>query len=190
MGIFPWYSHTEPIIWWSPDPRFILETASLKISKSMRQVLRRNQFRFTFDQAFSDVITQCKQIYRKDQSGTWITNDMLSAYEELHRLGFAHSVEVWENEQLVGGLYGISLGHCFFGESMFANVSNASKAGFITLVQTLEKQGFTWIDCQVHTDHLETLGAEEIPREEFLSKLEIGLTKPTYQGNWQKLFLS
>ena len=190
MGIFPWYSHTEPIIWWSPDPRFILETASLKISKSMRQVLRRNQFQFTFDQAFSDVIAECKQIDRKGQSGTWITHDMLSAYEELHRLGFAHSVEVWENDQLVGGLYGISLGQCFFGESMFAKVSNASKAGFITLVQTLEEQGFTWIDCQVHTDHLERLGAEEIPREEFLSRLTQDLNHPTYQGNWQLMFPS
>ncbi|MEM6345473.1 MAG: leucyl/phenylalanyl-tRNA--protein transferase [Bacteroidota bacterium] len=187
MGIFPWYSEYEPIVWWSPDPRCVLETAQLKVSKSMRQILRRNQFQVSFDQAFGTVIQECRKIKRKGQHGTWITDEMEEAYCSLHDMGFAHSVEVWENEQLVGGLYGVSVGRCFFGESMFSRVSNASKTGFITLVKHLQKAGFNWIDCQIYNDHLGSLGASEISREAFLRRLADDIKQDTLQGNWETL---
>ncbi|WNJ19562.1 leucyl/phenylalanyl-tRNA--protein transferase [Pontibacter sp. G13] len=186
-GIFPWYSDGQPIIWWSPDPRFILEPHEVKVSKSMRKVLRDRQFRITYDQAFEDVIQACKQIPRMGQSGTWITDEMQQAYIHLHKLGYAHSVEAWQEDQLVGGLYGISLGSCFFGESMFAKVSNASKAAFLTLVHDLTNHGFTMIDCQVHTAHLESLGAKEVYREWFVTRLHEGLQAPSMIGNWESL---
>lgn len=184
MGIFPWYSEEEPILWWSPDPRFVLYPEDLKISKSMRPILNQRRFRISYDQAFQEVVSRCKQIDRPGQRGTWITGYMLEAYCELHRQGYAHSVEVWQDDKLVGGLYGVSMGNCFFGESMFADVSNASKAGFITLIQDLRQQGFRLIDCQVPTQHLASFGAQEIPRERFLIELALHLKKATHQGNW------
>ncbi|MFK7926438.1 MAG: leucyl/phenylalanyl-tRNA--protein transferase [Bacteroidia bacterium] len=190
MGIFPWYSEYEPIVWWSPDPRCILETNQLKVSKSMRQILRRAGFRISFDQAFGTVIQECRKIKRKGQRGTWITDEMETSYCSLHEMGFAHSVEVWENEKLVGGLYGVSVGRCFFGESMFSRASNASKAGFITLVQHLQAAGFQWIDCQIYNDHLGSLGASEISRESFLARLAHDIKLDTLQGNWEDLLKS
>jgi leucyl/phenylalanyl-tRNA--protein transferase len=190
-GIFPWYSEEDPtIMWWAPDPRFVLYPGKLKVSKSMRQVLRKGQFEVTFDQRFREVMVACQQIKREGQYGTWITEEMLNGYCQLHEQGFAHSVEVWQQGELVGGLYGISLGQCFFGESMFAKASNASKTGFITLVQKLKQLGIKLIDCQVHTNHLESLGAEEIPREQYMYLLSQHLQQPTYRGNWQALLAS
>jgi len=188
MGIFPWFSDDEPIIWWSPDPRFVLFPDKIKVSKSMRPILRKKRFRVSYDCAFEQVIDACKVIKRKDQEGTWITGDMKEAYCKLHEMGYAHSVEVWEGETLVGGLYGVSLGQCFFGESMFTRVSNASKVGFITLVRALIERGFQLIDCQVYTEHLASLGAEDISRDSFLTLLEEYVDKPTYKGNWNVLF--
>ena len=157
-GIFPWYSSDKsPILWWSPDPRFVLLPSQLKISKSMRPLFNQNKFQVTWDQNFEDVIKNCQKIERDDQPGTWITSKMLAAYIQLHKKGYAHSVEVWLDNELVGGLYGISLGKVFFGESMFAKVSNASKFGFISLVKQLIKKDFVLIDCQQETKHLESL---------------------------------
>ena len=175
-GIFPWYSVGEPIIWWSPDPRFVLFPEELKVSRSMRKILRQGVFSITFDKAFELVIGQCKKIKRKGQRGTWITPEMQKAYIRLYKLGFAHSVEAWKDGELVGGLYGVSLGKVFFGESMFSSVSNASKACLITLVEHLTKLGFELIDSQVYTGHLEILGAREIPRSEYLNLLKNLLT--------------
>ncbi|KOY85272.1 leucyl/phenylalanyl-tRNA--protein transferase [bacterium 336/3] len=186
-GIFPWFSDGEPIIWWSPDPRFVLYPQNVKVSKSMQQLFRKNTFEVTFDKSFEQVILNCKKIKREGQNGTWITDDMVAAYCSLHQKGFAHSVEVWQSGVLVGGLYGLSLGDSFFGESMFAKVSNASKYGFIALVNALEKKGFNLVDCQVHTEHLESLGAEYIPRKKFLESLKKSLQKETLQGNWGEL---
>ena len=171
-GIFPWYSEGEPIVWYSPEKRMVLTPSDLKISKSMRQVLRRGHFRITWNENFEEVILRCQAIPRKDQDGTWITNEMLTAYLKLHEQGKAKSVEVWENDKLVGGLYGIDLGHVFCGESMFSNVSNASKFAFIHLVQKLEKENYKLIDCQVYNSHLATLGAGEISRKRFMSLLK------------------
>ncbi len=190
QGIFPWFSEGEPLLWWSPDPRSVIFPEELKVSKSMRNVLNRGMFRISFDQAFQEVMTACSEMPRRGQDGTWITEEMVEAYCELHALGFAHSVEVWRDEELVGGLYGLSMGSCFFGESMFSKESNASKAGFITMVRTLQDRGFSLIDCQVHNSHLESLGAREIPREEFLQLLEKGLKNQTMKGNWAKLLNS
>jgi leucyl/phenylalanyl-tRNA--protein transferase len=184
QGIFPWFSPGEPVLWWSPDPRFVLFPSNLHVSRSMRKVLNRNRFRISFDTAFSQVIEECKNIYRKGQNGTWITDSMKTAYEKLHELGYAHSVEVWQGEVLAGGLYGVSLGACFFGESMFSRVSNSSKAALITLARKLEERGFLFIDCQVYSAHLERLGAENISRERFLELLEEGLCRPTLEGKW------
>jgi leucyl/phenylalanyl-tRNA---protein transferase len=171
-GIFPWYSNGEPIIWWSPDPRFVLFPSELKVSRSMRKILRQGVFSITFDKAFERVIEQCRRIKRKGQRGTWITPEMQKAYIRLFKLGFAHSVEAWKDGELAGGLYGVSLGKVFFGESMFSKASNASKACLITLVEHLAKRGFELIDSQVYTRHLETLGAREIPRSEYLALLK------------------
>lgn len=182
-GIFPWFSDDSPIIWWSPDPRFVVYPGEVRITRSMRQVLERGIFRITFDTAFRDVITACS-MPRKHDNGTWITGEMIEAYVKLHELGYAHSVEAWSGDTLAGGLYGISLGRVFFGESMFARESNASKAAFITLAINLERLGFDIIDCQVHTDHLESLGAFEIPREEFIAIIRRALEGETIKGNW------
>lgn len=167
-GIFPWYNEeTEPICWWSPDPRFVLFPAELKVSKSMQAILKNGPFRFTVNQAFEKVIQNCKTIARKGQDGTWISADLQKAFIRLHKLGHAHSAETWLDDKLVGGLYGIRMGALFFGESMFSSVQNASKFAFIHYVQQLRKENVQLIDCQVYTTHLESLGARMIIREEF-----------------------
>lgn len=165
-GIFPWYEG-EHILWWSPDPRFVLFPDELKISKSMRPLLNRNEFEFTTNKAFSQVIRQCKKIVRPGQDGTWITDEVEKAFTRLHKLGYAHSAEVWKDDELVGGLYGVKMGNVFFGESMFSKVSNASRYAFIRYVQQLKEEGIGLIDCQVYTEYLESLGAIMIPREDF-----------------------
>lgn len=171
-GIFPWYNEGEPIIWYSPDPRMVLYPKKLKISKSMRSVLNSKKFKITYNQHFEEVVANCKTISRKDQPGTWITDEMQKAYVELHQMGIAKSVEVWQNKKLIGGLYGIDLGHIFCGESMFSKVSNASKTAFIHLVQKCESKNYKLIDCQVYNDHLASLGAEEILRKNFMKVLK------------------
>lgn len=171
-GIFPWFNQGEPIIWYSPKERMVLFPKNLKISKSMRQILKKNEFKITFNQNFSEVISNCKNIYREGQGGTWITDEMQEAYMKLHKLGIAKSVEVWYDNELVGGLYGIDLGHVFCGESMFSKVSNTSKLAFIYLVKKLEKENYKLLDCQVYNTHLESLGADEISRSEFLKYLK------------------
>ncbi|WP_026754696.1 leucyl/phenylalanyl-tRNA--protein transferase [Sediminibacter sp. Hel_I_10] len=170
LGIFPWFDADEPIIWWSPDPRFVLFPQKLRVSKSMRQVMRNTDFEVTVNADFEAVISNCSKMKRNGQQGTWITNTMKAAYLKLHQMGKAKSVEVWLQGELVGGLYGVDLGNgVFCGESMFAKVSNASKAGFITFI---ENSDYALIDCQVYTNHLESLGAEEISRSHFLSYLD------------------
>jgi len=170
-GIFPWFEDDEPILWWSPEERMVLFFENLKVSKSMRAILKKEEFKVTFNKDFKAVISNCQKIKRIGQNDTWITEDMINAYCKLHELGFAKSVEVWKNEELVGGLYGIDLGDVFCGESMFSKVSNASKVAFVTLAQKLEKAAYKLIDCQVHNDHLESLGCIEIDREEFMDIL-------------------
>ncbi len=170
-GIFPWFDGDVPM-WWCPDPRFVLFPQELKVSKSMQALLKRNAFEFTVNKAFTEVIKACKDKERTDQDGTWITDELEAAYIELHKLGHAHSAEVWINNELAGGLYGIRMDNNFFGESMFSHVSNASKYAFIKYVSLLMKEGVQLIDCQVYTEHLETLGARMIDREEFLIWIE------------------
>ena len=172
-GIFPWFDNSQPILWWSPDPRMVLFPEKLKISKSMKQVLKKDVFSVTYNEAFEEVVESCALAKRDGQDGTWITDEMQEAYLKLHKLGLAKSVEVWQDGKLVGGLYGIYLRNkkIFCGESMFTTVSNASKFGFIKFVQKLREQGVNLIDCQVYTDHLASLGAEEISRQEFLKYL-------------------
>lgn len=172
-GIFPWFSESQPILWWSPDPRMVLFPERLHVSKSMKQLFKHKTFTLSFNRHFEDVIKNCASVNRKDQEGTWITSEMISAYIELHKTGIAQSVEVWKNNELVGGLYGIYLKdkQVFCGESMFSKVSNASKYGFISLVRKLKAEKVKIIDCQVYSKHLESLGAEEIPRKEFCSYL-------------------
>jgi leucyl/phenylalanyl-tRNA--protein transferase len=170
-GIFPWYNQDEPIVWWSPDPRFVLFPNKLRVTKSMQSVLNNGSFRFTINRAFCKVLQNCKTITRQGQEGTWITPAIEQAYTELHELGYAHSAEAWMNGELVGGLYGIRLGNVFFGESMFSKVSNASKFAFINYVHQLQKEKVTLIDCQVYTAHLESLGAKMIERNRFMALL-------------------
>lgn len=170
-GIFPWFNEEDPILWWSPDPRCVLFPSQLKVHASMRSLMRRERFRFTVDLAFETVMRQCGAISRKDQSGTWISEQMVEVYVQLHRLGYAHSAEVWEGDQLAGGLYGVKIGQVFFGESMFSRVSNASKYAFIRYVRLLQTEGVALIDCQQHTAHLESLGAQLIPRVDFQALL-------------------
>jgi leucyl/phenylalanyl-tRNA--protein transferase len=184
QGLFPWFNEGEPILWHSPDPRFVLFPEKLHVSQSMRKVLRQGVFEIRFDTDFPRVIRSCAETRRKGQRGTWITRDMIAAYSELHRLGFAHSAEAWQNGELAGGCYGVFLdslrrpldlgsvsGGVFFGESMFARKTNASKAAFITLARHLFDRGVAFIDCQVHTDHLASLGGEEISRQDYLRML-------------------
>lgn len=185
-GIFPWYADGEPILWWSPDPRFVLFPVELHVSRSMRQFLKKGTVRITFDRAFRKVISACRKP-RPGQNGTWITREMLEAYCALHDLGYAHSVEVWQETRLAGGLYGISLGRAFFGESMFSAIPNASKAALITLVENLGRRGFDLIDCQVETAHLAGLGARPIPRSEFGALLRRSLRHKTLRGNWRDM---
>ena len=184
IGIFPWFNPNEPILWWCPDPRFVLYPDQLKVSKSMRPYFNKNKFTITIDQHFEQVMTLCGQQYRPGQNGTWITDDMIDGYTTLHKQGYAHSVEVWQDETLVGGLYGISLGKVFFGESMFSKVSNASKFGFISLVRLLQDRGFWLIDCQQETQHLASLGAESISRDHFLEILKRNEKEKSIMGSW------
>jgi leucyl/phenylalanyl-tRNA--protein transferase len=183
MGIFPWYAEEDPILWWSPDPRLILEPESLKISKSLKRIICKKQFSITMDHDFKTVINKCATAKRKED-GTWIVNDMINAYIELHHKGFAHSVEVWEKEKLVGGLYGVSIGKIFFGESMFSKTNNASKIALVYLVKTLSEWGFSCIDCQIKTEHLISMGAREISRHDFLNLLKKTGGEKTRVGKW------
>ncbi len=172
-GIFPWYNpDDEAPLWWSPDPRFVLYPHELKVSKSMRQIIKKQHFEYRSNTAFEAVTRNCQSVPRDGQPGTWISDDIVAAYTQLHRMGYAHSAEAWRNGTLVGGLYGIKLGNLFFGESMFSLESNASKFAFISMVTQLREQGIQLIDCQVHTPHLESLGARMIPRETFIDILE------------------
>jgi len=170
-GIFPWFEDGEPITWWAPDWRMVLFLDDLKVSKSMRNILNRGMFKVTFNQAFKAVISNCQSVKREGQHGTWITDDMIAAYVKLHELGHAKSVEVWQNGELVGGLYGVDLGSIFCGESMFSKVSNASKVAFIHLVECLKKNNYLLLDCQVYNEHLESLGCVEIERDAFMTIL-------------------
>ncbi|MBL0713157.1 MAG: leucyl/phenylalanyl-tRNA--protein transferase [Desulfosarcina sp.] len=185
QGIFPWYAEDDPILWWSPDPRLVLYPRELHISRSLRRLLNKGRFSFTLDKAFEDVMHGCAAARGEDHPGTWIVPEMIMAYGRLHAAGLAHSVETWCAGQLAGGLYGVSLGRTFFGESMFARVSNASKAALVVLVQNLQRQGFDLIDCQVTTPHLMQFGAREIPRMHFLKELRRSLKHRTLRGNWR-----
>lgn len=181
-AIFPWYSEDSPILWWSPDPRFVLFPKKIKISSSMKKFIKKSNFNVTFDTAFKDVIDNCGKL--REEDGTWILPEMKKAYYNLHLKGLAHSVEVWNGDKLVGGLYGVSIGKCFFGESMFSIESNASKFGFIKLTEYLIKNNFIIIDCQVYTKHLESLGAESISRIQFLEIISKGFEFQTMQYKW------
>jgi leucyl/phenylalanyl-tRNA--protein transferase len=183
-GIFPWYDDESPILWWSPDPRLVLEPAWLHVPGSLRRTLRRGRFRVTADTAFPTVIARCAERPRPGQRGTWITAEMRAAYVRLHELGFAHSFEAWEGDALAGGLYGVSLGSAFFGESMYSDRPDASKVAFAESVAWLAAKGVELIDCQVRTDHLVRFGAREIPRREFLARLRGALRRPTLRGRW------
>jgi leucyl/phenylalanyl-tRNA--protein transferase len=184
MGIFPWYTEAEPILWWSPNPRLVLYPEDLRISTSLKKAIKKDMFRITMDQAFEQVITACAKIRRGKDEGTWIVQDMIEAYCKLHESGYAHSVEAWQDDTLAGGLYGVSLGKCFFGESMFTLLTNASKVAFVALVNYLKALSFDLIDCQVKTEHLISFGAREIPREQFLKQLKKSLENPTLKGKW------
>lgn len=183
-GIFPWYSEDQPILWWSPDPRMVLRPDALKISRSLRKSLRKGVFRVTLDTDFAAVMAACAEP-RADGLGTWITHDMFRAYLRLHELGYAHSVEAWQDDRLVGGLYGVALGRVFFGESMFARATDASKVAFVHLVEQLRDWGFVLIDCQVYTGHLASLGATPLPRPEFVAWLRQYAVPPDPRGVWQ-----
>ncbi|MEZ5082444.1 MAG: leucyl/phenylalanyl-tRNA--protein transferase [Bacteroidales bacterium] len=183
-GIFPWYSEKDPIMWWSPDPRTILFPHKLKVAKSYRQTLRNKEYEIKFDEDFESIIKECAQTQRPGQPGTWITSDMIKAYAELHNQGYAHSVEVYMDHKLVGGLYGVSIGAAFFGESMFYKVRDASKIALWHLVEKIKEWDFKFIDAQMDTDHIKRLGAENIPRESFLNLLNEALKFPTVNGKW------
>ncbi|EPJ53636.1 MAG: leucyl/phenylalanyl-tRNA--protein transferase [Osedax symbiont Rs2] len=182
QGIFPWFSEDDPILWWSPAPRCVLIPQRLHVSKSLAKVIRKNQFQITFDQAFDQVIDNCSAL-RRNREGTWITDEMQSAYSELSAIGVAHSVEVWQQGELVGGLYGLCIGNIFFGESMFSSTANASKVAFCYLARQLQDWGFSLIDCQLHSDHLQSMGAEEISREKFQQFLQRNPSSVNDTGN-------
>jgi leucyl/phenylalanyl-tRNA---protein transferase len=183
-GIFPWYSEGSPILWWSPDPRLVLDPAALHVSRSLERTLRRGRYDIRADTAFAQVIRRCAVKPRAGQEGTWITSAMIRAYERLHDLGFAHSFEAWERGALAGGLYGVSLGGAFFGESMFADRPDASKAAFVEGVRWLAAHGVDLVDCQVRTEHLVRFGAVELARDVFLERLAAALERPTLRGRW------
>ncbi len=185
-GIFPWFEKGQPILWWSPNPRMVLQPAALHVSRSLAKAIRLGVFEVQFDTAFARVIQRCSEKRRPGQRGTWITPDMLRAYQRLHELGLAHSVEAWHEGELVGGLYGVSLGGAFFGESMYADAPDASKVAFVILVQQLQAWGMDLVDCQVATSHLARFGAVEVPRGEFLERLRQSIERPTKQGRWQR----
>ena len=184
QGIFPWYDDSSPIMWWSPDPRMILFPNEIKISKTLKHTLNSGKYKCSFDQSFKEVISQCAKIPRASQKGTWITTKMQKAYIKLHKIGLAHSVETWENDRLVGGLYGISLGSAFFGESMFHHMPDASKVALHYLNEGIKKWDFDFIDAQTPTSHLKSMGAKEVSRERFLKLLEKSMKKPTKTGSW------
>ncbi len=185
LGIFPWFDAASPILWWSPDPRLVLEPERLHVSRSLERTIRRGQYRVTADAAFERVIRRCASRRRPGQRGTWITREMVSAYVRLHALGFAHSFEAWEGDVLAGGLYGVSLGAAFFGESMFADRPDASKVAFVRSVEWLASRGVSLVDCQVHTEHLARFGARELARADFLRRLAAALEAPTRRGRWE-----
>ena len=185
QGIFPWFSDGEPILWWSPDPRLVLVPHEFKISRSLKKAIKQFRFDITIDGAFRRVITECAETRVAQKEPTWIVGDMIEAYCRLHESGFAHSVEAWQDGVLVGGLYGVSLGRCFFGESMFTTVNNASKVAFASLVDFLKTHAFHMIDCQVTTQHLISMGAREIPRDRFLMLLQASLKEPDMKGKWE-----
>jgi len=183
-GIFPWYQNGEPILWWSPDPRLLLYPERLHIPKSLQKILRKAVFDITYDKAFRRVITECAVIRSPKREGTWIVEEMIDAYSRLHKAGYAHSVEAWQEGALVGGLYGVSLGGAFFGESMFSRVSNASKVALVTLIRRLSKLEFDFVDCQITTQHLMQFGACEVSRHRYLQELNVSLYKKTLNGLW------
>ncbi len=185
LGIFPWPLVEQPLLWFSPDPRMVLRPTELRISHSLRKTLRQQRYEVRLDSAFSDVLRRCAEVPRRGEMGTWITPALAQAYGRLHELGFAHSAEAWRDGGLVGGLYGVSLGGVFFGESMFADQPDASKVAFVTLMQTLEAWQFDLVDCQVHTEHLARFGATEWTRARFLATLAESLTKPSRRGRWR-----
>ena len=185
-GIFPWFSAGSPILWWSPDPRLVLTPAALHVPRSLARTLRRGLYRFTADAAFGQVIRACAGADRPGQDGTWITRSMVAAYERLHALGLAHSFEAWEGDTLAGGLYGVSLGAAFFGESMFARRPDASKAAFVRAVEHLAAHGVGLIDCQVRTEHLARFGAVEVPREQYRRLLDDAVTQPADFHAWPR----
>jgi leucyl/phenylalanyl-tRNA---protein transferase len=184
QGIFPWYSEKTPPLWWSTDPRLVLFPNEFKVSKSLQRVLKKNLFRVTMDQAFPEVIRRCAAARRREGAGTWIVPDMVAAYHRLHQLGYAHSVESWQEGELAGGLYGVALGRVFFGESMFTEKTDASKVALVRLVQLLQQRDFELIDCQVTTAHLKRFGAREISRREFLEHLAGTIREPDTCGSW------
>jgi leucyl/phenylalanyl-tRNA--protein transferase len=184
-GIFPWYSEGQPIWWHSPDPRFVLDPTHLHVPRSLAKILRRGDYEIRLDTAFDAVVTACARKPRPGQRGTWITRDMRRAYEALHAEGLAHSAEAWKDGRLVGGLYGVSLGDMYFGESMFADAPDASKCAFVVLVRWMLARGITLIDSQVHTEHLERFGAEEWPRDRYLEELALRVDQPTRKGPWR-----
>jgi leucyl/phenylalanyl-tRNA--protein transferase len=183
-GIFPWYCEGEPIWWHSPDPRFVLVPEQIHVPRSLEKILRRGDYEIRLDTAFGQVLRACARKPRPHQRGTWITRDMIRAYETLHDLGLAHSAEAWQDGRLVGGLYGVSLGDIYFGESMYADAPDASKCAFVTLVRWMQAQGIALIDSQVYTDHLARFGAEEWPRARYLERLRELVERPTRQGRW------
>lgn len=184
LGIFPWFNDDQPLLWWSPPKRMVLFPGEMKVSKSLQKQVDRGTFEVRCDTAFREVMQQCSTIRRKDQDGTWITNQMIEAYCDLHDQGYAHSFESWQDGQLVGGLYGISLGRAFFGESMFSKTTDASKVAFYHLHALAQRHEFQFIDCQLHTDHLASLGAQEISREDYLQALAKALAFPDFTDIW------
>jgi leucyl/phenylalanyl-tRNA--protein transferase len=184
QGIFPWYAENLPILWHSPDPRMVMTTKDLVIQRSLKKAIRRAPYELRMDSAFLDVLDGCASVPRPGQTGTWLIPEMVDAYRRLHELGFAHSIEAWSGAKLVGGLYGVSLGGAFFGESMFARAPDASKIAFAAGVRQLDAWGIGLIDCQVHTDHLERFGAYEVPRLQYLDMLRVALDEATKRGRW------
>lgn len=185
QGIFPWYNDDLPILWHSPEQRMMMTTRDLRINRSLRKSIRRAPYQLKLDTAFVDVLTACSQVPRPGQQGTWLVPDMLDAYTELHRQGYAHSFEAWDGATLVGGLYGVSIGGAFFGESMFARAPEASKIAFVASVRQLDAWRIGLIDCQVHTEHLERFGAYEVPRLRYIEMLKSVIDHPTRRGQWQ-----
>ena len=188
QGIFPWFSEGQPILWWSPDPRMVLEPQEIKVSRSLTKKIRQQHFQITFDQQFQNVITECSKsrlVQGTKETETWILDDMIEAYLGLHEAGYAHSVECWQDNKLVGGLYGVAMGKVFFGESMFSRLSDTSKISFVYLAKQLERWGYKLIDCQVYSSHLESLGAKIIARKKFINLLQQYASQPVEHNKWK-----